>query len=173
MSGNDGRGGTRLVHVMPAGRPGADHAPRGRRQGFLASISQEGFQAHSGEAACRPMTSDHLASNPILRRVREFAGRVRQVQERDLYLYLEPVQAIDGPRVTIEGRSVLLVSSYSNLGLLGHPEIEASARAAVQQYGTGTHGVRLLAGNTDLHDRLEARIASFVGAPAAVAYSSG
>lgn len=119
------------------------------------------------------MTSDHLASNPITRRVHEFAERVRHVKDRDLYLYLEPVEAIDGPRVTIEGRSVLLGSSYSYLGLLGHPEIEAAARAAMQQYGTGTHGVRLLAGNTDLHDRLEARIASFIGTDAAVAYSSG
>lgn len=119
------------------------------------------------------MTSDHLASNPISRRVQEFAARVVRVQERNLYLYLEPVAGIAGSRVTIAGRSVLLGASYSYLGLLGHPEIEAAAKAAVQQYGTGTHGVRLLAGNTDLHDRLEARIASFVGAEAAVAYSSG
>ncbi len=119
------------------------------------------------------MTSEYLASNPITRRVQEFAARVVRVQERNLYLYLEPVAGIAGSRVTIAGRSVLLGASYSYLGLLGHPEIEAAAKAAVQQYGTGTHGVRLLAGNTDLHDRLEARIASFVDAEDAVAYSSG
>jgi glycine C-acetyltransferase len=119
------------------------------------------------------MTTDHLTANPITRRVREFADRVRQVQERDLYLYLEPVEAVAGSRVTIRGRSVLLGASYSYLGLLGHPEIEAAAKSAVQRYGTGTHGVRLLAGNTDLHDRLERRIGAFVGAPTAVVYSSG
>src|SRR2546425_7691247 len=110
----------------------------------------------AGKASCLapakrlagPMTSDHLAANSITRRVREFAERVRRVQDRDLYLYLEPVEAIGGPRVTIAGRSVLLGSSYSYLGLLGHPEIEAAARAATQQYGTRTHGVRLLAGHT-------------------------
>ncbi len=90
-----------------------------------------------------------------------------------MYLYLEPVEALRGPRVTIEGRSVLLGASYSYLGLLGHPEIDAAANAAVAHYGTGTHGVRLLAGNTDLHDRLERRIATFIGADAAVVYSSG
>ncbi len=68
---------------------------------------------------------------------------------------------------------MLLGASYSYLGLLGHPEIEAAAKAAVAHYGTGTHGVRLLAGNTDLHDRLERRIATFIGADAAVVYSSG
>lgn len=119
------------------------------------------------------MSFRDLVSNPISRRVREFAERVRRVQDRDLYLYLEPVAAIGGSHVTIEGRRVLLGASYSYLGLLGHPAIETAARAALQHYGTGTHGVRLLAGNTDLHDRLEARISSFVGADAAVAYSSG
>src|SRR2546425_4092626 len=119
-----------------------------------------------------PMTTDHLATNPITRRVNEFATRVHRVQERQLYLYLEPVEALRGPRVTIAGRSVLLGASYSYLGLLGHPEIEAAANAAVAQYGTGTHGVRLLAGNTDLHDRLERRIATFIGADTAAGYSS-
>jgi len=119
------------------------------------------------------MSFRDLASNPISRRLREFAERVRQVKERNLYLYLEPVAAIGGSHVTIEGRRVLLGASYSYLGLLGHPAIETAARMAVQQYGTGTHGVRLLAGNTDLHDRLEERIAAFIGADAAVAYSSG
>lgn len=119
------------------------------------------------------MSFRDLASNPISQRLREFAERVRQVQERNLYLYLEPVTAIGGSHVTIDGRRVLLGASYSYLGLLGHPAIETAARMAVQQYGTGTHGVRLLAGNTDLHDRLEERIAAFIGADAAVAYSSG
>src|SRR2546428_1519149 len=110
----------------------------------------------AGKASCLapakrlagPMTSDHLAANSITRRVREFAERVRRVQDRDLYLYLEPVEAIGGPRGTIAGRSVLLGSSYSYLGLLGHPEIEAAARAAAQQDGTRTPGGRLLAGKT-------------------------
>src|SRR3989442_10916413 len=108
----------------------------------------------AGKASCLapakrlagPMTSDHLAANSITRRVREFAERVRRVQDRDLYLYLEPVEAIGGPRATIAGRSVLLGLSYSYLGLLGHPEIETAARAAAHQYGTRTYGGRLLAG---------------------------
>ncbi|MDR7401292.1 MAG: aminotransferase class I/II-fold pyridoxal phosphate-dependent enzyme [Armatimonadota bacterium] len=112
-------------------------------------------------------------ANPITRRVREFAGRVRRVQERNLYLYLQPVEALGGAYVTIGGRQVLLGSSYSYLGLLGHPAIEAAVREAARRYGSGTHGVRLLAGNTDLHDRLERRLAACVGAEAAVAYSSG
>jgi glycine C-acetyltransferase len=109
----------------------------------------------------------------IERRIREYAERARAVQAAGLYFYLQPVDAIDGAFVTIRGRRMLLASSYSYLGLLGHPAIQAAAQEAVARYGTGTHGVRLLAGNTDLHDRMEARIARFVGAEAAAVYSSG
>ncbi|MGQ0569759.1 MAG: aminotransferase class I/II-fold pyridoxal phosphate-dependent enzyme [Armatimonadota bacterium] len=109
----------------------------------------------------------------IQRRIRGYADRVRTVESQGLYFYLQPVDAIDGAHVTIRGRRMLLASSYSYLGLLGHPAITAAAQAALEHYGSGTHGVRLLAGNTDLHDRLEARIARFVGAEDAAVYSSG
>ena len=92
---------------------------------------------------------------------------------RDLYFYLQPVEAVDGAYAVIGGRRMLMASSYSYLGLIGHPGIEDAARDALTRYGTGTHGVRLLAGNTDLHDRLERRLAAFTGAEAAVVYSSG
>lgn len=109
----------------------------------------------------------------ISRRIDEFARRVRKVKADDLYFYLQPVEAIDGARVTIGGRSLLLGSSYSYLGLIGHSDIQRAAREALHHYGTGTHGVRLLAGNTDLHDRLEQRISAFSKTEAAVVYSSG
>ena len=111
--------------------------------------------------------------DPISRRISEFAARVASIQVRGVYPYLQPVAAIDGAHVTIGGRRMLLASSYSYLGLLGDPRITAAAQAALARYGTGTHGVRLLAGNTDLHDRVEERIARFVGAEACALYSSG
>lgn len=119
------------------------------------------------------MLSGTARPDPISRRIREFADRLHGAQAQNLYVYLKPVESLAGPRVGIGGRTVLLGSSYSYLGLLGHPAIEAAAREALERYGSGTHGVRLLAGNTDLHDRLEARIASFAGREAAVVYSSG
>ncbi|MGH2402872.1 MAG: aminotransferase class I/II-fold pyridoxal phosphate-dependent enzyme [bacterium] len=109
----------------------------------------------------------------IERRIRELADRARAFQAQDLYFYLQPVDSVDGAYVTIDGRRMLHASSYSYLGLLGHPVIDAAAQAALAEYGTGTHGVRLLAGNTALHDRLERRISAFCGTEAAVVYSSG
>src|SRR3989442_10540787 len=100
----------------------------------------------AGKASCLapakrlagPMTSDHLAANSITRRVREFAERVRRVQDRDFYLYLEPVEAIGGPPGNLPRRAVLLGSSCSYLGLFGLPETENAQHGQMQQDGTSS-----------------------------------
>ena len=68
---------------------------------------------------------------------------------------------------------MIMLGGYSYLGLIGHPQINAAAKAAIEQFGTGTYGVRLLAGSLTLHDELEARIAAFKKAEAAITISSG
>ena len=66
-----------------------------------------------------------------------------------------------------------MYASYSYLGLVGHPRINKAAREAVDRFGTGTHGVRTLAGSLTIHRELEETIAAFKKAEAAVTFSSG
>jgi glycine C-acetyltransferase len=75
--------------------------------------------------------------------------------------------------VLVHGREMTMFASYSYLGLIGHPKINAAARAAIDKYGTGTHGVRSLAGTLEIHQELEDTIAAFKHAEAAVTFSSG
>ena len=104
----------------------------------------------------------------------EMLWPVEWARERGLYFYLEPVKELRDGRVVVEGRGeMIMLSSYSYLGLLGHPQIEAAAKEAIDRFSTGTHGVRLLAGTLTLHNELEQRIARFKGAEAAIVYSSG
>jgi glycine C-acetyltransferase len=96
-------------------------------------------------------------------------------QGEGLYFYLEQVEEIlPHGRVRVTGHGeMIMMGSYSYLGLIGHPKIDAAAMAAVKQYGTGTHGVRLLAGTLPLHNQLEERIAAFKKTEAAITFSSG
>jgi glycine C-acetyltransferase len=66
-----------------------------------------------------------------------------------------------------------MFASYSYLGLIGHPLIDEAARRALEKFGTGTHGVRTLAGSLTLHDQLECTIADFKHAEAALTFTSG
>ncbi|MGI5243649.1 aminotransferase class I/II-fold pyridoxal phosphate-dependent enzyme [Dactylosporangium sp. CA-139066] len=73
----------------------------------------------------------------------------------------------------ISGERYLMMSGYSYLGLGGDERIVAAAKAALDVYGTGTHGVRALAGSTPLHEELEAEVAQFTGREAAMVFGSG
>jgi len=111
--------------------------------------------------------------NPIQRRIEEMNRRVDGLRENELYFYLQPISELDGAWVTVNGRRMLLFAGYSYLGLLGHPKIDAAAQEALARYGTGTQGVRILAGTLPLHEELEQTIARFKKAEAAIVYSSG
>ncbi len=107
-------------------------------------------------------------------RVSAFGERRAAAQDADRYFYLQPISGQTNHRVTTaDGRDMVMLGSYSYLGLIGHPRIDAAATEAVARYGTGAGGVRLLTGTTDLHERLEARLARFAGREDACVYSSG
>ncbi len=111
--------------------------------------------------------------NAIQKRIDAMNQRIAGMQEGGEYFYLQPLEKLEGAWVTTGGRRMLNFASYSYLDLLGHPKIGAAAQKALADYGTGTHGVRLLAGTLPLHNELEQTIARFKKTEAAIVYSSG
>jgi 8-amino-7-oxononanoate synthase len=99
----------------------------------------------------------------------------KTLQRRGLYFYLEATEELlpNGRVNVINYGEMIMLGGYSYLGLIGHPKINAAAKEAVDHYGTGTYGVRLLAGSLKLHNELETRIAEFKHADAAITMSSG
>jgi 8-amino-7-oxononanoate synthase len=110
----------------------------------------------------------------VQKRIRAMCDRVEQIQADGVYFYNMPVSELrGGSRVVVNGRTMGMFASYSYLGLIGHPRINAAAKAAIDKYGTGTHGVRTLAGSLSIHLELEATIAHFKGTDDAVTFTSG
>lgn len=110
----------------------------------------------------------------IQRRIDALNQRVNGAKAIDLYYYNQPVSELrGGAKVLVNGREMGMFASYSYLGLVGHPRINAAAKAAVDRFGTGTHGVRTLAGTLTLHKELEETIAHFKGTESAITYTSG
>ena len=68
---------------------------------------------------------------------------------------------------------VLMFGSNNYLGLTTHPEVKAAAIEAIEKYGTGCSGSRMLNGTTDLHVRLEHELARFMKREAALAFGTG
>jgi len=59
----------------------------------------------------------------IQERIDNFSQRLRSAQEQKLYFYLQDVERLDGAYVYIRGKRMLMLASYSYLGLIGHPRL--------------------------------------------------
>jgi len=69
--------------------------------------------------------------------------------------------------------TLLDLAGNDYLGLIHDERVIAGAVAAIQEWGTGSTGSRLVTGSTTLHAALEAELAGFSGAEAALVFSSG
>ncbi len=99
-------------------------------------------------------------------------GRAK-APERVINGYI-PASGGQGPRYTLEGRSgaFLRMNSNSYLSLSHHPALLHAADEAARIFGAGPGAVRFIDGTAIHHTALEARIAAFVGRPAAKAFNS-
>jgi len=99
--------------------------------------------------------------------------RAEEAQQLGLYPYFTPIQEVRGNKVVIDGKEMIMVGSNNYLGLLDHPKVKQAAKEAVDRFGVATCGSRFLNGTLDIHVELEARLAKFMNAEAAVTFSTG
>ncbi len=86
------------------------------------------------------------------------------------------IRSFDGPGPAFsrpDGRTVTSFASNDYLGLSSHPDVVAAARAAIDRWGTGAGSARLIVGGRPVHDELEAALADWRGADAALLTSTG
>jgi 8-amino-7-oxononanoate synthase len=106
-------------------------------------------------------------------RYRQATRRFDNWQREGKYFFHTPFSEQSDAWIVCGGRQMLMLGSYSYLGLLKHPGVIAASCRATEGFGTGAHGARILAGTTELHNSLEAKIASMMMAEDAIVYSSG
>jgi 8-amino-7-oxononanoate synthase len=106
-------------------------------------------------------------------RARRVFDLMAEACQRGVYPYQMALQGRSGPNIKAENRDLLMLSSYDYLGLIGDPRVDEAAIDAIRKYGTGTGGVRMLTGTTDLHHQMEEELAEFKGTAEAITFSSG
>lgn len=96
-----------------------------------------------------------------------------EIREKGLYRVLRTVETAQGPRVTIDGREMILLCSNDYLGLANHPKLKEAACDAIEKYGFGTGASRLISGSMTPHCEFEEKFARFKGTEAALLFNSG
>jgi 8-amino-7-oxononanoate synthase len=99
--------------------------------------------------------------------------RAEEAQQSGLYPYFTPIQEVNGNKVLIDGKEMIMVGSNNYLGLINHPGVREAAQKAMGRYGVATCGSRFLNGTLDIHIQLEDRLADFMKKEKALAFSTG
>jgi 8-amino-7-oxononanoate synthase len=99
--------------------------------------------------------------------------QLEAAKENDLVPYFRLLTSQAGPVVEMEGRETIMLGSNNYLGLTGDERVKQGAREALETYGTGVTGSRLLNGTTPLHLELERELAEWMDEEDAIVYTTG
>jgi 8-amino-7-oxononanoate synthase len=98
---------------------------------------------------------------------------MEDVRARRLLRELDCRQSVQAPVTIINHRKIINFTSNDYLGLASDPTVIESVVRELPVYGFGSGSAALLSGRSSLHQELEVRLATFVGAESALLFSSG
>lgn len=99
--------------------------------------------------------------------------KAEEARQQGWYPYFRPVSTTHGTRVWIDGGEYIMAGSNNYLGLAYDPRLREAAKKAIDDHGTSCSGSRFMNGTLSLHQELEHRLADFVGAEWALAFTTG
>ncbi len=102
--------------------------------------------------------------------IRDEAKRLR---EAGSYFFYRKIESGQDSEVVVDGRRVVMAGSNNYLGLTTHPRIREAAIKAIERFGTGCAGARILNGNLAIHEELEEKLARFFRKEAALVFAAG
>lgn len=86
---------------------------------------------------------------------------------------LRSVTPVSSVEIISNGQKLLNFSSNDYLGLSQHPELKARAISFINKYGVGATASRLICGNIDAYQEIEAKLASLKGTESALILPTG
>ena len=100
-------------------------------------------------------------------------NKAREIMELGLYPYFRVIESAQDPVVYLNGKRMIMVGSNNYLGLTNDPRVKDAAIRAIEKYGTGCAGSRLLNGTLEIHVELEEKLARFMKKESALVFSTG
>jgi glycine C-acetyltransferase len=108
-----------------------------------------------------------------------FGKFIDDMNKQNIMLNMRCITSAADREVTIidpetgKKKNMLMFGSNNYLGLANHPYVKEKAMETVRNYGAGIGGPPLLNGYTNLHRKLEERLAELKGTEDALIFSSG
>ncbi|CAJ0713936.1 8-amino-7-oxononanoate synthase [Ralstonia edaphis] len=145
---------------------GAEHAVAAAHVGDASTARSAQPTAVSDYAAlCRFDTLPAYQQVSIIRKASEHMGIPSP--------FFRVHEGVAGATTQIDGQSYINFANYNYLGLAGDSVVSASAKAAIDQYGTSASASRMVAGERPVQRQLERALASIYEVDDSVAFVSG
>ena len=99
----------------------------------------------------------------------EYQRLVRENLNWELKVLQSPCE----PVCKVDGKEVIMLCANNYLNLATHPKVVEAMIEATRKYGAGAGSDRSIAGNMELHEELDRRLARFKRAPASLTFQTG
>ncbi len=100
-------------------------------------------------------------------------AQIEEIKAAGLYKNERIIVSAQGAEITLaDGRRVLNFCANNYLGLSNSGELIKTAKEALDSHGYGMSSVRFICGTTDLHKKLEQKIAEFFGTEDTILYAA-
>ena len=99
--------------------------------------------------------------------------KINELKDDGVYRELPVLGGPNDAEITLNGKSVINLSSNNYLGFANHPRLRKGAIDAIEEYGVGSGAVRTIVGNMSIHEELEELLAEFKKEEAVFLYQSG
>ena len=96
-----------------------------------------------------------------------------ELRKNDLYRDFRTIESAQGRKVIIHGKELLCFCSNDYLGLATDPRVIEEFVKTADEYGIGAGGSRLISGNMEPHNRLEAELAVFKRTEKSIVFPTG
>jgi len=103
----------------------------------------------------------------------QLQDELKSIEESGLFKKERIITSVQGASIKIStGQEVLNFCSNNYLGLSSHPRVVQAAKDTLDTRGFGMSSVRFICGTQDIHKKLEAKIAEFLGTEDAILYAA-
>lgn len=136
-----------------------DRREKPRRSGLPAAIAVDN------------RLGDRRSSGNVSDRFRKMAPAWDRFES--VHRYGRVIQQHNGTTVVCHGKRKIMLGSNNYLGLTHHPLVMEAVIKAVENFGTGSGGARVLTGTSEMHKEFEEKLAAFKGAEACHVFNSG
>jgi len=100
-------------------------------------------------------------------------NEVNGIKKKNLHRKLIEIESSMSPEISIGKKKYIQFASNNYLGMTTKRQVISRSSKILEKYGTGTGGSRLVTGTSDLHNKLERKIAKFKKTQDAIIFSSG